>query len=210
MYAPDPLKLQICAVGKRMYEKSLVAANDGNISCRIGEDRVLITPSRVCKGDLTPDMILTVNLDGQLIEGQGAVSTELKMHLSAYATLPDMVGVVHAHPRYATAFAVAGIPLDQLIYPTGFLSLGNVPVAPYGTSATEELARSVVDLLRNGTRVMLLANHGALTCAKSLWDAYYLMESLEHYAAIYYLAKQLGGGRVLDEDERKRLELKMR
>jgi L-fuculose-phosphate aldolase len=210
MYAPDPRKVQICNVGKRMYEKNLVVANDGNISWRVGDNEIFITPSRVCKADMTPDMILTVDANGTLVAGQGVVSTELKMHLAAYRGDPDIQAVVHAHPFHATAFAVAGIPLDRLIYPTGFSFLGKVPVAPYGTSTTNELAESVAAMLEEGHRAILLANHGALTCAASLWDAYYLMERLENYAGICFAARQLGGGRELSDDEAERLRGKIR
>ena len=210
MYAPDPRKVQVCDVGKRMYEKNLVVANDGNISWRVGDNEILITPSRVCKADMTPEMILTVNMSGDLVAGQGVISTELQMHLAVYHSDPKITAVVHAHPFHATAFAVAGIPLDRLIYPTGFSFLGNVPVAPYGTSTTNELAESVVVMLQEGHRAVLLANHGALTCAASLWDAYYLMERLENYAGICFAAKQLGGGRELSNDEADRLREKIR
>lgn len=208
MYAPDPMKKALCEVGMRMYEKNLVIANDGNISCRV-EGGILITPTRVCKGDMTPDMILKVDLEGNIVEGSGRTSTELQMHLAVYHADPSIQAVVHAHPFYATAYAVAGIPLDKLIYPTGMSFLGNVPVAPYGTSTTLELAESVKNYIQNGQHAILLANHGALTCAGSLWDAYYLMERLEAYAGICYASQQLGGGRVLTEDEAERLQQKI-
>lgn len=209
MYSPDPLRRELCDVGKRMYEKNLVVANDGNISWRISENEILITPTRVCKADMTPDMILKVDMDGNIIEGHGRTSTELQMHLTVYRADPAVKAVVHAHPFYATAYAVAGIALDKLIYPTGLSFLGNVPVAPYGTSTTIELAESVKNYIQNGQRALLLANHGALTCAGSLWDAYYLMERLEAYAGICYASQQLGGGRVLSDDEAERLQQKI-
>lgn len=210
MYSPDMKKQRICDVGKRMYDKSLVIANDGNISWRIDDDAVLVTPSRVCKADLTPDMILTVDMQGNIVDGHGIVSTEVKLHLAVYRCLPDAVAAVHAHPLYATAYAVAGIPLEEIIYPTAYSFLGAVPVAPYGTASTDEVSASVEPLLRAGHRAILLANHGALTHAGSLWDAYYLMERLEAYASISYAARQLGGGRALDGAEKERLEAKIR
>lgn len=209
MYAPDPLKLEMCAVGARLYEKNLVVANDGNLSRRLDGNRILITPSRVCKADMTPDMMLTVDTDGNLRDGRGTISTELQLHLAVYRAAPEARAVVHAHPFYATAHAIAGIPLDQLVYPTGYSFLGNVPVAPYGTSTTRELADSVGELLGKGHRALLLANHGALTCAASPWDAYYLMERLENYAGLCFAARQLGGGRALSGEEKSRLEEKI-
>jgi L-fuculose-phosphate aldolase len=209
MYAPDPLKKAVCDVGKRMYEKSLVVGNDGNISWRISDSEVLLTPTGVCKGDLTPDMILTVDLDGNVLEGKGKPSGEVNMHLAVYRAAPQRKAVIHAHPAYAAAFAVANIPLDKLIYPTCYTFFGVVPVARYATATTKELAEAVVEQARAGKKGILLANHGALTCAASLWDAYYLMERLESYAQICFFAHLLGGGRVLNQEEQDALNQKI-
>jgi len=209
MYSKDLYKETICKIGKRMYKKGLVVANDGNISYRIADNEVLISPSGVCKADMTPDMILKTDMDGNVLEGSGKPSSELLMHLRVYLTLPDRKAVIHAHPTFATAFAVANIPLDKIIYPTAYSFLGVVPVTKYGTSTTTDLADVVEECLRKGTKAVLLQNHGALTSASSLWDAYYLMERLESYAAISYFARQLGGGRELTDDEKAKLEIKI-
>jgi L-fuculose-phosphate aldolase len=192
-----------------MYEKSLVIANDGNISWRISDQEILISPTGVCKADMTPDMILKVDMNGNLLEGEGRPSSEIKMHLKVYQVAPDRRAVVHAHPSYATAFAVANMPIDQLVYPTNYSFFGMVPVTVYGTSTTNELADSIEEFIREGKKGILLANHGALTSAANLWDAYFLMERLESYAKIYFLARQLGGGRPLTDDEAGRLEEKI-
>ncbi len=209
MFSPDPLKQTLCDVGRRMYQQGLVIANDGNISWRISDDEVLVSPTAVCKGDLTPDMILKVDMDGNVVEGAGKPSSELKMHLRIYQVSPDRRAVVHAHPSYATAFAVANVPLDELVYPTSFSFFGVVPVTRYGTSTTNELADSVEEFAREGKKGILLANHGAVTSAANPWDAYYLMERLESYSKIVFLAKQLGGGRSLSDDESERLRHKI-
>jgi L-fuculose-phosphate aldolase len=209
MYAHDPLKKAVCEVGKRMYEKSLVIGNDGNISWRISDTEVLLTPTGVCKGDLTPDMILKIDLDGNVLEGRGKPSGEVNMHLGVYKAAPQRKAVVHAHPPYAAAFAVANIPLDKLIYPTCYTFFGAVPVTPYATATTTELAEAVMEQVRTGKKGILLANHGALSCAATLWDAYYLMERLESYAQICFLAQLLGGGRVLTPSEQEALNQKI-
>lgn len=209
MYSPDMFKEAICKVGKRMYEKGLVVANDGNISWRISDNEVLMSPSGVCKADMTPDMILKTDMDGNILEGTTKPSSELMMHLRVYHVLPERKSVIHAHPTFAAAFAVANIPLDKIIYPTAYSFLGNVPVAKYGTSTTSDLADVVEECIRDGTKAVLLANHGALTSAATLWDAYYLMERLESYATISYLARQLGGGRELTDEEKIKLEAKI-
>lgn len=208
MFSPDPFKQTLCDVGRRMYQQGLVIANDGNVSWRIAENEVLVSPTAVCKGDLTPDMILKVDLDGNVLEGTGKPSSELKMHLRIYR-VSDRKAVVHAHPSYATAFAVANVPLDELVYPTNYSFFGVVPVSAYGTSTTDELADAIEGFAREGKKGFLLANHGAVTSAANPWDAYYLMERLESYSKIVFLAKQLGGGRSLNDDESVRLQHKI-
>ena len=192
-----------------MYERGLVVANDGNISWRIADNEVLISPSGVCKYDMTPDMILKTDMDGNILEGTGKPSSELMMHLRVYRVLSERKAVIHAHPTFATAFAVANMPLDKVIYPTAYSFFGDVPVAKYGTSTTSDLADAVEECVRNGAKAVLLSNHGALTSAASLWDAYYLMERLESYASISYLAGQLGGGRELTDEEKRKLDVKI-
>jgi Ribulose-5-phosphate 4-epimerase and related epimerases and aldolases len=209
MYSPDPYKKLLCDVGKRMYDKSLVVANDGNISWRIEDNRVLISPSGVCKADMTPDMILTIDMDGNVIDGVRVPSGEVEMHLRVYKTMPKRRAVVHAHPPYAAAFAVAGIQLSQVIYPTAYGLFGEIPVTKYGTATTSDLADAVEEHVRMGKKGILLGNHGALTCAADLWDAYYLMERVESYAQICLLVRQLGGGRELNADEQEKLQEKI-
>ena len=209
MYAPDVLKKEICEVGRRMYEKALVVGNDGNISWRISDSEVLLTPTGVCKGDLTPDMILKVDLDGNVLEGSGKPSGEVNMHLGVYKAAPQRKAVIHAHPPYAVSFAVANIPLDKLIYPTSYTFFGVVPVTRYATATTTDLASAAVEQIKEGKKGILLANHGAMTCAANLWDAYYLMERLESYAQICFLAHMLGGGRVLSAEEKEALDQKI-
>jgi L-fuculose-phosphate aldolase len=192
-------KKLICDIGKRVYEKGFVAANDGNISVRIGEDEFLITPTNVSKGFLTPDMIIKVDREGNVLEGDYKPTTEMKMHLLVYRERPDVHAVLHVHPPYATAFAIAGIPLDQAIMPEAIVSLGTIPLAQYGTPSTDEVPEAVKTHVYDHQGV-LLENHGALTWGENLEQAYYLMESLEFTAKINWISKLLKGDRELSKE----------
>ncbi|MFK9093724.1 class II aldolase/adducin family protein [Bacillus salipaludis] len=192
-------KKQICDIGKRIYDKGFVAANDGNISIRISDNEFLITPTGVSKGSLTPEMIIKVDGQGAALEGDYRPTSEMKMHLLVYQERPDIQAVVHVHPPYATAFAIAGIPLDQAIMPESVVYLGTIPVAEYGTPSTVEVPNAIKKHVHEHQGV-LLENHGALTWGKDLEHAYYLMESLEFTAKINWIAKQLNGDRELSKN----------
>lgn len=197
MELEQELREQICEIGKRIYDRGMVAANDGNISVQMSENVFLCTPTGISKGFMTPDCICKVDQSGTLIEENGTYkpSSELKMHMRVYEKRPDIKAVVHAHPLYATAYAVAGIPLDQPIIAEAVLMLGTVPVAPYASLSTMEVPDSITPFLPDHDAV-LLANHGALTYSDSLLSAYYKMESLEHYAHLSYLSKELGARNI--------------
>lgn len=188
----------ICQIGRLIFEKGFVAANDGNISVRISENEILTTPTQVSKGFLKPDMIVKVDLDGNVLAGNRKPSSELKMHLRVYKERSDVHAVVHAHPPYSTAFAIAGLPLNQALMPESVVLLGTIPVAEYGTPSTEEIPNAVAKYVHNHSG-LLLENHGALTWGSDLLAAYYLMESLEFTAKINFIVKQLGGERELSE-----------
>lgn len=193
-------KKQICDIGKRIYDKGFVAANDGNISIRISDNEFLITPTGVSKGFLTPEMILKIDGEGNVLDGTPTYlpTSEMKMHLLVYQERLDIEAIVHVHPPYATAFAIAGIPLDQAIMPESVVYLGTIPIAEYGTPSTEEVPDAVKKHVHNHQGV-LLENHGALTWGKSLEHAYNLMESLEFTAKINWISKQLNGDRELSK-----------
>ncbi len=185
------IKEDICEVGRRIYQNGYVAANDGNITARIGEDEVLTTPTGVSKGFMTPQMIIKVNLKGEVLSGDWKPSSELKMHLRVYRERPDVRSVIHAHPPTATGFAVAGIPLDKCVLPEVIIALGSIPIAEYGTPSTEEIPDAIMEYL-TGCDAVLLANHGALTVGTDLFNAYFKMETMEHFAKISLVARQLG------------------
>lgn len=190
------IKQDIVEVGRRIYQQGFVASNDGNISVRLNAHEVLTTPTGVSKGFMTPDMIIKVNLNGEVISGRLQPSSELKMHLDVYKNRPDVRSVVHAHPPTATGFAVAGIPLDRFVLPEIIISLGAIPIARYGTPSTEEIPLAVREYLQDHD-AFLLANHGALTVGSDAFNAYYKMESMELFAKISLTARQLGNEREI-------------
>ncbi len=206
MMREEVIKEQICEVGRRMYQRNMVAANDGNISVRISEHEILCTPTGVSKGFMTPEYICKMDEKGNVLEANGNFkpSSEMKMHLKVYEKRPDMKAVVHAHPIFATTFAIAGIPLTQVIMPEAVVNLGSVPIAPYATPSTEEVPNSIEPFLANH-QAILLANHGALAWGKDLMSAYFKLESLEFYAELLYRTRQIGGVRELNEEQMEKL-----
>lgn len=180
-YSDFEAKKLICEIGRRVYYKNFVAANDGNISVKVGPNTIWTTPTGVSKGFMTPDMMVKMDLSGKVLSGKMKPSSEVKMHLRVYNENPEVNAVVHAHPPVATSFAIAGINLDQPVSPEAVVILGTVPVAPYATPGTQEVPDSIAPYCKDYNAV-LLANHGALTWGADLIQAYYRMESLEHYA----------------------------
>lgn len=206
MISEYEIKKQICEIGKRIYDKGMVAANDGNISVKISDNEFLCTPTGVNKGFMTPDYICKVDKEGNVIRANGNFkpSSEIKMHMRVYKERPDVKSVVHAHPMYATGFAIAGRPLTQPIMPEAVIALGCVPIAKYGTPSTDEIPNSVSEYLQYFDAV-LLENHGALSYSDSLEAAYMKMESLEFYAKLLYISEHLGGPQELSKDQVERL-----
>jgi L-fuculose-phosphate aldolase len=195
----------IVEVGRRLYARGYTASNDGNISTRLDDRRLLMTPKSVCKGFMTPDMMVVTDLEGQKLAGERDPSSEMQMHLEVYRQRPDARAVVHAHPPIATGFAVAGIPLDRAVLAEVVTTLGSVPIAEYATPSTKELPQAVAKYVRAHDG-MLLANHGALTLGTDLFGAYYKMETIEHFAHISLVARLLGGERLLSRQEVDRLQ----
>lgn len=201
----EELRAEICEVGRRLYARGYVASNDGNISVRLDDKRLLATPKSVSKGFMTPDMMVVTDMQGRKVAGHRDASTELKMHLAVYETRPDIQAVVHAHPPLATGFAVAGIPLDRATLAEVIFTLGSVPIAEYATPSTHELPDAVRKYI-TAHDGLLLANHGALTAGQDLMNAYYKMETIEHFAQISLVARQLGRENLISRDEVNRLQ----
>ena len=202
MVSEYEIKKQICEIGKRIYDRGMVASNDGNISVKLNDNEFLCTPTGVSKGFMTPEYICKVDAEGKVIQANPGFrpSSEIKMHMRVYKNRPDVQSVVHAHPMYATAFAIAGIPLTQPIMPEAVIALGCVPIAEYGTPSTDEIPDAVEKYLPYFDAV-LLANHGALSYSDSLLSAYYKMESLEFYAQLLYNSRALGGPKEFNEKQ---------
>ncbi len=192
------LRREICEVGRRVYERGYVAANDGNISARLQEDRILCTPTGVSKGFITEDMLAICNLEGEQIAGSMRISSEIRMHLEIYKVRPDINSVVHAHPPTATGFAVAGIELTQCILPEVIVSLGGIPLAAYGTPGGPDIVEPMKPLLKEYDAI-LMANHGVVTLGQHVMDAHFKMETVEHFAKIALVAHQLGSVQTLSD-----------
>lgn len=196
----------MCEIGKRVYNRGMVAANDGNFSYKISPNEILCTPTGVSKGFMTPNMICKIDLKGNVLQSDGIhkPSSEIKMHLRVYECRNDVNAVVHAHPMYATAHAIAGIPLDKQIMPEATIFLGQVPIAPYGLPSTMEIPDAIEPFF-NTHDAVLLESHGALSWGVDLMAAYFKMESLEFYAELSYRAQMLGGAKEIPPHEVKRL-----
>ena len=206
MQNESELKQQICEIGRRVYNRNMAAANDGNISVKLNDNEWLCTPTGVSKGFMTPDYICKVNAKGEVIHANGCYrpSSEIKMHMRVYEKRSDVNAVVHAHPAYATSFAIAGIPLTPPIMPEAVINLGCVPIAAYGLPSTMEIPDNVEKYLEHYDAV-LLESHGALTWGGDLLNAYHKMESLEFYAELLYHARMLGGPKELNRTQVRRL-----
>ncbi len=195
---------EIIATGKRIYDKGFVASNDGNISVRLPDNRVLVTPSGVSKGFMQPSDLILTDMHGNIIEGNKKPSSELLMHLTVYNERQDIRGICHAHTPYATAFAVAGIPINEPALSEVLISLGTVPLVPFGVTGTSELSDNLRPYVKNHN-AFLLANHGALAIGKDLLTSYYNLETLEHTAHILFLARQLGGIKTFTPEQIQKL-----
>lgn len=192
MQTAEQIKREICDIGARIYQKGFVAANDGNISVKVGPNEFYCTPTGVSKGYMTPDMIIKVDAEGNKIEGALNPSSEIKMHMRVYRERPDVGAVVHAHPPIATAFAVCQKPLDKLILPEAVLSIGTVPVCAYGTPSSMEVPDSLMPYIQDHD-AFLLQNHGALSVGNTLTRAFFVMDEVEYFAKITFYASMIGG-----------------
>jgi L-fuculose-phosphate aldolase len=206
----EEAKEEIVRIGRGLYEHGYVVSNDGNITVKVSENEVWCTPTGVSKGAMTPEMMTKLDLDGNILEGADRPSSEVKMHLRVYKENPSVMGVVHAHPIYATTFACAGIALDEPTLTEALMQLGSVPVAKYAKPGVEEVPDSIAPFC-NDFNAVLLSNHGALTWGDSLDMAYERMEVLEDFAKITFNLHVLGRSRYLSSeqiqgvDERRRL-----
>ncbi|MFY9802916.1 MAG: class II aldolase/adducin family protein [Candidatus Acidiferrales bacterium] len=195
---------EICRIGKWLYRREFVVAAEGNLSVRLGADRILVTPSGACKGRLLPDDLVITDLDGTVVCGTGEPSSEIQMHLLYYRSRPDVQSVCHAHPATATGFAAAGRALEEAVLPEVVSVLGKIPLAPYGTPGTWELCAGIEPLVAKHDAI-LLENHGVVTAGADLVTAFHHMETVEHFARVMLAAESLGGPRLLTQAEVRKL-----
>jgi L-fuculose-phosphate aldolase len=204
------LRQDIVVIGKRMWEKGFLAAADGNISVRLSDDRVLITPSGLGKGFLSPEQLLRIDMDGKIVASHYPASRGLKpssetmMHLEAYKQRPDVQAVIHAHPPLAIALTVAGLSLDADVLPEVIYSVGIVPTAPYVTPGTPDGQLAIRELVKVHDAI-ILDHHGTLTVGANLQEAYMRLERIEHSAAILIAARQIGELKRLPKSEFEKL-----
>jgi L-fuculose-phosphate aldolase len=199
------LRREMVRVGRLMWERGYVAATDGNLSARLGTDRLLVTPSGLSKGFLSADDLVVMRLDGKgasqaVYRGRGAKpSSEIAMHLEVYRLRPDVRAVVHAHPPLAVSFSIAGVSLARCVLPEVVVTLGGIPTAEYATPGTDEVPGSIRQAVQDSD-ALLLAHHGSLTLGGTLWEAYLRLEKVEHTAQITLAAQQLGGVKTLSPE----------
>lgn len=200
----DEHQRDICSAGRWLLERGFIVATDGNISVRLDSHRILTSPTGICKGRMDPEELVIVDLDGRKLRGTRAASSEIEMHLLIYRRRPDVNSVCHAHPPVATGFAAAGLALDRALLSEVVITLGAIPLAPYGTPGTHELPDALEPLVENYDSI-LLANHGVVTCGPDLLTACYRMETTEHFARVSLVTELLGKQVLLSGDHVKKL-----
>ncbi len=204
------IKREICEIGQRLYQRGFAAANDGNISYRLGENDVLCSPTMICKGFMKPDDLCTVDMEGKQLSGRRKRTSEILLHLAVMKARPEVRSVVHCHPPHATAFAIAREPIPQCVLPEVEVFLGDVPIAKYETPGTQKFAETVLPFVQR-TNVIILANHGTISYGDSVEQAYWWTEILDSYCRMLMLARGLGNVNYFSQSETKELlDLKTR
>jgi L-fuculose-phosphate aldolase len=194
----------IVRICRLIYEKGWVAANDGNVSIRLDSERILCTPTSVSKGMVSAGDLIICDQNGKKLEGRLERTSEIAMHNVIYGLRPDVNGVVHAHPPVATGFATAGRALDKALLPEVVIHLGAVPLASYGLPGTPALTDGMLPLIPNYD-ALLMENHGCVSYGSDVWQAFFRMEMVEHFARITFVAEMLGGARPLPREEVEKL-----
>ena len=197
---------EIVRYGRTLHEKGFVAAMDGNLSVRLKQDRILVTPTGLSKGSMRPADLVIVDLEGKQVAGRRHVTSEIGMHLMIYRTRADVKAIVHAHPPTATGFAAAGIALTEPLVCEVVMGLGCIPLARYGTPGTAELAQSLEPYVPKYDAI-LMSNHGVVAYGDTLEHAYMKMETVEPFAQISLVTHMLGRQQPLQEREIEKLLL---
>ncbi len=194
----------ILRFGRMLHDRGYVAATDGNLSVRLDNGLILVTPTAMCKGMMRTTDLVVVNTEGNRVAGRRNVSSEIGMHLLIYKRRPDVKGIVHAHPRTATGFAAAGMALNQPLVCEVVIGLGSIPLAKYGTPGTPELAGALEPLVPQYDAI-LMSNHGVVTYGADLHSAYMKMETVEHFAQIALVTHMLGKQQPLGAQDLEKL-----
>ena len=206
MAADRKQREEIVRFGRMLHQRGFVAAMDGNLSIRLDNRRILVTPTCVSKGAMRPADLVVVDLEGHRLAGRRAVTSEIGMHLLIYDLRPDITAIVHAHPPTATGFAAAGMALNEPLVCEVVIGLGSIPLARYGTPGTSELAETLAPYVPHYDAI-LMSNHGVVAYGDTLEHAYMKMETVEHFAQIALVTHLLGRQKPLGEDEVEKLLL---
>jgi L-fuculose-phosphate aldolase len=188
----------------QVHEKGWVAMNDGNVSIRLDEEHILCTPTALSKGMVHAEDLIVCDMNGKKVTGTKESTSEIAMHATIYSLRPDVRSVVHAHPPVATGFATAGRALDKALLPEVIIQLGAVPLAAYGLPGTPALSEGMLPFIPHYD-ALLLENHGCTTYGSDVWQAFFRMEMVEHFARITFVAEMLGGARPLPKEEVEKL-----
>lgn len=199
MTSEEQLRRDIVEVGRRIWARGYVAAYDGNISARLNDREILTTPTTVSKGFMTPEMIVKIDTEGNPV-GPGKPSSEIALHLMAYRERPDVGAVVHAHPPLSTGFGVARESLEAATMPEVLVHLGSIPLTDYATPASPDVPEVCRPFIKDNN-AMILANHGSLTVGADVFEAYYRLEIVEHFALITLVARMLGSEYALTPEQ---------
>src|SRR3954463_9434687 len=200
----EEYRADLVRVCRQIYEKGWVAMNDGNVSIRLDQDRILCTPTAISKGQIEADDLIVCDLSGNKVQGRRERTSEIAMHITVYELRPDVFSVVHAHPPVATGFAAAGRALDKALLPEVVIQLGAIPLAAYGLPGTRALSDGMLPFIPNYD-ALLLENHGCTSFGSDVWQAFFRMEMVEHIARITLVAELVGGARALPREEVEKL-----
>ena len=187
------LRQALCRIGALCYDKGYIVGADGNLSARLSDGSILITPAGAMKGFLEPHHIAHVDIEGRTIDDGPRASSETGIHLVSYRERPDMRAVVHTHPPHAVALSIAGIDMQLPVIPEVIVTIGGTPTTPYATPGTKELPDSIRDVVRCSD-TLIMKNHGAVTLGANLMDAFKKLDMVEHTARILWLAHTVRGG----------------
>ncbi|MBN2190611.1 MAG: class II aldolase/adducin family protein [Candidatus Aureabacteria bacterium] len=201
----NALRKEMVFIGKQMHDKGFVSASDGNIACRVSNNRVISTPSGKSKGFLSPGDLVVTDLNGKKISGKGKPTSELELHLAAFKERPDIRASIHSHAPFAVACSVAGIDLGKIVLPEAYMIFGRVPVTPYATPSSGESPKVTAEFIKK-CDAMVIDRHGTFTVGKTLMEAYMKLEKLEHFAFIMFICSLKGRIKTLNRQQLRKID----